>query len=60
MEQTVYRQQLEGMIMVEHVIREENYSMPNRHFHDTYELYYLIEGESYYFIDRETFAKLVL
>ena len=56
MEQIVYRQQLEGVIMVEQVTREENYSMPYRHFHDTFELYYLTEGESYYFIDRETRA----
>lgn len=55
MEQIVYRQQLEGVIMVEQVTREENYSMPYRHFHDTFELYYLTEGESYYFIDRETY-----
>ncbi|MEG0369713.1 MAG: AraC family ligand binding domain-containing protein, partial [Hungatella sp.] len=29
--------------------------MTSRHFHDTYELYYLLEGERYYFIDKETY-----
>lgn len=29
--------------------------MKSRHFHDTYELYFLEEGEGYYFIDRETY-----
>ena len=50
MERTIFRQEL-----VEQVVREEDYSMKSRHFHDTYELYFLEEGEGYYFIDRETY-----
>ena len=37
------------------VIRDYEYSMVARHFHDTYELYYLLEGQRYYFIDRQTY-----
>lgn len=55
MEQIIFRERMEGMIEVEQVIRESEYSMAYRHFHDTYELYYLLEGERYYFIDRETY-----
>ncbi len=55
MERTVFRQELEGLVMVEQVVREEDYAMKSRHFHDTYELYYLLEGEGCYFIDRETY-----
>ncbi len=55
MEETIFIQQLEGLAMVEQIIREGDYSMKSRHFHNTYELYYLLEGEVYYFIDRETY-----
>ncbi len=55
MERTIFRQELEGLVVVEQVVREEDYSMKSRHFHDTYELYFLEEGEGYYFIDRETY-----
>ena len=55
MERTIFMQELEGLVMVEQVVREEDYSMKSRHFHDTYELYYLLEGEGCYFIDRETY-----
>ena len=43
MERTIFRQELEGLVMVEQVVREEDYSMKSRHFHDTYELYFLEE-----------------
>lgn len=55
MEQVIFRQRVEGLIEAEQVIRENEFSMANRHFHDTYELYYLLEGERYYFIDKETY-----
>lgn len=54
-ERTIFKQELEGLVMVEQVVRDEDYSMKSRHFHDTYELYYLLEGEGFYFIDRETY-----
>lgn len=54
MENIVYRQTMPGLEL-DQVIRDHEYSMVTRHFHDTYELYYLVEGERYYFIDKETY-----
>ena len=51
----MFRQRMEALVEAEQVIRKTEYSMANRHFHDTYELYYLLEGERYYFIDKETY-----
>ena len=31
------------------------YSMPSKHFHDKFEIYYLVSGERYYFIKDKTF-----
>lgn len=50
----VFGGSMEGLEL-EHVIREYEYSMVSRHFHETYELYYLLEGQRYYFIDRQTY-----
>ncbi|MCL6589294.1 MAG: AraC family transcriptional regulator [Firmicutes bacterium] len=32
-----------------------HYTMPSNHFHDGYEIYYLLSGERYYFIKERTF-----
>lgn len=53
-EQVLFSREMEGLT-IEQVIREKEYSMASRHFHATYELYYLLEGERYYFIDNETY-----
>lgn len=50
----IFGDSIEGLEM-EHVIRNYEYSMVSRHFHETYELYYLLEGQRYYFIDRQTY-----
>lgn len=50
----IFKSTVEGLDM-EHVIRDYEYSMVTRHFHETYELYYLLEGQRYYFIDRQTY-----
>jgi AraC-like DNA-binding protein len=42
-------------LTISKAVRDYNFSMDNKHFHDCYELYYLIEGERYYFIDKEIF-----
>jgi len=42
-------------IYIEEVIREEFFDMKYHHYHSSYEVYYLIEGERYYFIDRRVF-----
>lgn len=54
MEQVVFQETMEGL-EIDQVIRDHEYSMVTRHFHDTYELYYLLEGQRYYFIDKETY-----
>lgn len=52
--QNVFMEEMEGF-MIERVTRDEEYSMQYRHFHDGYEMYFLMEGERYYFIDKETY-----
>lgn len=54
MEKTVFLERIDGL-MVEQVERDREYSMYSRHFHESYELYFLLAGERYYFIDKETF-----
>lgn len=53
-EQVLYEYKIEGMSL-DRLTRDFEYSMSSRHFHDSYELYFLLEGERYYFIDRETY-----
>lgn len=53
-EQILFSRYMDGLT-IEQVIREKEYTMASRHFHATYELYYLLEGERYYFIDNETY-----
>lgn len=40
---------------MDQVIRDHEYSMVSRHFHETYEFYYLEEGQRYYFIETQTY-----
>lgn len=54
MRQTVFEESLDG-ITIDRVIRDYEYTMPTKHFHDEYEIYYLIEGERYYFIGQHTY-----
>lgn len=54
MEQVVFRGKTDEVDFSQ-VIRDYEYSMVARHFHDTYELYYLLEGQRYYFIDKQTY-----
>ena len=54
MEKTVFSESMEG-ITIDEVVRDQEYSMTMKHFHDTYELYFLLEGERYYFIEKETY-----
>lgn len=54
MENIIFAETMDGLA-VERVVRDHEYSMTSRHFHDSYELYFLLEGERYYFIDKETY-----
>lgn len=53
MKYTLLRQRLPGLLM-EQVLRDDEYRMDTRHMHSEYEIYYLLEGERYYFIENET------
>lgn len=46
---------LKNAIFVERVLRKDPYIMPKYHFHEEYEIYYLIQGERYYFIKDKTY-----
>ncbi len=54
MEKTIFSESMEG-ITIDRVVRDQEYSMTMKHFHDTYELYFLLEGERHYFIEKETY-----
>ena len=54
MKHTIFKERIPGL-MVEQVIRDEEFNMDARHMHSEYEIYYLLEGERYYFIESETF-----
>ena len=40
---------------LEEATRSGSFDMKYRHYHSTYEIYYLLEGSRYYFIDRNSF-----
>jgi len=40
---------------ISHTKRTQYFTMPDTHFHDTYEIYYLLSGERYYFIKDKTY-----
>lgn len=42
-------------IMAEETHRAQTFSMVRRHFHESLELYFLLDGERFYFIDRDTY-----
>ncbi len=44
-----------GGIAVERIERDFNFNMLSKHFHNEYEIYYLINGERYYFIEKQIF-----
>lgn len=54
MEKILFKEAMEG-IAIERVVREQEFSMTMNHFHDTYELYFLLEGDRYYFMEQETY-----
>src|SRR5690554_2092010 len=44
-----------GPLEIQHHRRSGAFNMTNKHFHDTYEIYYLVSGERYYFIKDRTY-----
>jgi AraC-like DNA-binding protein len=54
MRQVIYKGASDG-IFIERVIRDYEFTMPAKHFHEEYEIYYLVKGERHYFIDNRTY-----
>ena len=54
MRKVLFEESLHG-ITIDRIVRSYNYNMPTKHFHDEYELYYLLEGERYYFIEHKSY-----
>lgn len=54
MKTVVFEEETEAL-KISRVIRDYEYTMASRHFHEGYEIYYLLEGERYYFIDRSVY-----
>ena len=50
MNRVIFRNVLDG-IVVDRVIRDEEFSMPSIHFHPEFEIYYLMDGSRHYFIE---------
>ncbi len=44
-----------GGISVERIERDFNFNMLSKHFHNEYEIYYLVNGERYYFIEKQIY-----
>lgn len=54
MEEIIYGWKDTGITM-DRIRRESGFCMPVKHLHYEYEIYYLTEGERYYFIDNQTY-----
>ena len=54
MKQILYEEQTKNF-RISHIVQKNAYDMNRRHIHMEYELYYLIQGERYYFIDSKTY-----
>lgn len=53
MKKVLFGELAEGIFM-ERVVRDYD-AMTHKHLHNEYEIYYLMEGEQYYFIDEQTY-----
>lgn len=54
MENVLFRDTI-GQIMVERIERDYDFNMIQKHFHNEYEIYYLLNGERYYFIEKQIY-----
>lgn len=54
MNEIVFSGEVPGLF-AEETLRLNEYSMPDRHFHESLELYFLLEGERYFFIEQDTY-----
>lgn len=54
MRRVIYEEAMDG-ISISRIIRNYEYSMPNKHTHAEYEIYYLVSGERTYFIENRVY-----
>ncbi len=54
MRETIFFETMDG-IAIDRTVRDYEFTMPDKHFHEQYELYYLLEGQRYYFIEDKTY-----
>lgn len=55
MQNVIFEESIKGL-SISHIIRNTDYTMPASHIHDNaYEIYYLLEGDRYYFIGTHTY-----
>lgn len=54
MQNILFSDSVDG-ILVERIERDYNFNMLSKHFHNEYEIYYLVSGERYYFIEKQIY-----
>lgn len=54
MEKIIYFTETDG-ISIEHMVRQGKFDMSVKHFHNEYEIFYLIEGERQFFFDNRVY-----
>lgn len=54
MSDIIFSRQLPG-ILAQEALRQADFPMASRHFHENLELYFMLDGERYYFIDQDTY-----
>lgn len=54
MDQILFSEKIPGLFM-ERVRRDSGFDMPQVHFHSSYEIYFLLEGERSYFMENRTY-----
>jgi len=54
MSDIIFSENIPG-VFAEETLYKKDFSMPGRHFHESIELYFMLEGERYYFIEQDTY-----
>ena len=54
MDYIIFSRRIPG-IFAQEALRSGDYPMANRHFHEYLELYFMLEGERYYFVEQDTY-----
>ena len=54
MRNIVYKESDVGLT-IDRIVRNYDFDMPHKHVHEEYEIYYLVDGERYYFIENQIY-----